>query len=401
MSDAGLYTSLYFTGMKVEVGIPLPNTKVFRDWAIINEIDEDLVSLQLSRDMLPDGVNLRVGQLLTIRSESDGQAHSCRAFIVSKGYDQDLLLRLTGEIVFDELREFYRIDAFLPIKFYTLHDQNPANVRKLWEERQKQRREEERLRELKRLEARRERLRAEERARERKLMEGASSVGQTEPFSNGDCREEPEDNPYYESWGSVTSVAINISGGGLKILTSRGFETDELLLLEIFVPSLSYIVDIVARVVFSDHNGTAGDEGNCFNTGMQFVFIDERTRFAINSHVSSVQIRRIRQFKGFADAEPLNIDPLAIPDKHYAYAGSVDADSETDNADRITRKKVIQQVVLGLFLICIASLLYFYFSAYAVKHPKNQIQDLFETGIRKNSEIPGYKGNENPVIVPH
>ena len=102
MSDAGQYTSRYFTGMKVEVGIPLPDSKVFRDWAIISEIDEDLVSLQLSRDMLPAGVNLRVGQILTIRSESDGQAYSCRAFIVSKGYEQDLLLRLTGEIVFEE-----------------------------------------------------------------------------------------------------------------------------------------------------------------------------------------------------------------------------------------------------------------------------------------------------------
>lgn len=387
MSDAGRYTNRYFSGMKVEVGIPLPNTKVFRDWAIIDEIDEDLVSLQLSRDMLPDGVNLRVGQILTIRSESDGQAYSCRAFIVSKGYDQDLLLRLTGEIVYDELREFYRIDAFLPIKFHTLDDQNPAIVKKQWEERRKQRLEEARIREQRRLDAKRERLWAEERARERKLLEGTFPDGQTGPFSTGKPREEPEDNPYYESWGSVTSVAINISGGGLKILTNQGFETDEFLLLEIFVPSLSCIVDIVARVVFSNHNDTAGDEGNCFNTGMQFVFIDERTRFAINSHVSGVQIRRIRQFKGFADVEPLNIYNAAIPDKHYAYAGGVDAGDEMDNSRQINRKKIIQQVVLGLFFVCVVGLLWFYFSAYVVKHPKNQIQDMFETGINK------FKGN--------
>jgi hypothetical protein len=383
MSDAGQYTSRYFTGMKVEVGIPLPNTKEFRDWAIISEIDEDLVSLQLSRDMLPDGVNLRVGQILTIRSESEGQAHSCRAFIVSKGYDQDLLLRLTGEIVFDELREFYRIDAFLPIKFYTLHDQNPATVKKLWEERRKQRLNEERVRELRRSEAKREKLRAEERAREQNIREGTSPGGPAELFSTGKLEEEPEDNPYYESWGSVTSVAINISGGGLKILTNQGFETDDFLLLEIFVPSLSCIVDIVARVIFSNHNGTAGDEGNCFNTGMQFVFIDERARFAINGHVSGVQIRRIRQFRGFADAVPLNIYDRAIPDKHYAYDGRIDAGDDIDDSNQVNRKKIIQQMVLGLFFVGIVSLLYFYFSAYAVKHPKNQIEDLFETGIRK------------------
>ena len=384
MTDAGQYTSSYFAGMKVEVGIPLPNSKEFRDWAIISEIDEDLVSLQLSRDMLPDGVYLRVGQILTIRSESDGQAHSCLAFIVSKGYDQDLLLRLTGEVVSDELREFYRIDAFLPIKFYIMHDQNPAAVKKLWEERRKQRLEEERIREQRRLDARRERLRAEERAREQKLQEGAFTGALDVPFQTGKPKEEPEDNPYYESWGAVTSVAINISGGGLKILTSQGFVPDEFLLLEIFVPSLSCIVDIVARVVFSNHDDAAGDEGNCFNTGMQFVFIDERARFAINSHISGIQIQRIRQFRGFADAEPLNIDIMGIADKHYAYAGAIDAGNAMDDYNHlISRKKIIQQVVLGLFFICLAGLLYFYFSAYAVKHPKNQIEDLFESGIRK------------------
>jgi hypothetical protein len=383
MSDAGQYTSRYFAGMKVEVGIPLPDAKVFRDWAIISEIDEDLVSLQLSRDMLPDGVNLRVGQILTIRSESDGQAYSCRAFIVSKGYDQDLLLRLTGEIIFEELREFYRIDAFLPIKFYILLDQNPATVKKEWEKRRKLRLEEERSRELMRLEAKRERLRAEERAREQKLQEGAFPGGPAESFSTAKPQEDTEDNTYYESWGFVTSVAINISGGGLKILTNQGFETDEFLLLEIFVPSLSCIVDIVARVVFSSHNDTAGDEGNCFNTGMQFVFIDERARYAINSHISGVQIRRIRQFRGFADVEPLNIDIMGIPDKHYAYTGRIDDGDEIDNSNQTNRKKIIQQVVLGLFFVCIVSLLFFYFSAYAVKHPKNQIEDMFDTGIRK------------------
>jgi hypothetical protein len=379
MSDAGHYTNRYFAGMKVEVGIPLPDAKVFRDWAIISEIDEDLVSLQLSRDMLPDGVNLRVGQILTIRSESDGQTHSCSAFIVSKGYDQDLLLRLTGEIVFEELREFYRIDAFLPIKFYTLLDQKPATVKKEWEERRKKRLEEERIRELIRLEAKRERLRAEERAREQRLLEGDSSG---EP-AIAKPQEEPEDNPYYESWGSVTSVAINISGGGLKILTNQGFETDEFLLLEIFVPSLSCIVDIAARVVFSNHNDNADDEGNCYNTGMQFVFIDERARFAINSHISGVQIQRIRQFRGFADVEPLNIDIMGLPDKHYAITGRFDAGDEIDDSNQVNRNKIIHQVVLGLFFVCIVSLLWLYFSAYVVKHPKNQIEDMFESGIRK------------------
>ena len=369
--------------MKVEVGIPLPNAKVFRDWAIINEIDEDLVSLQLSRDMLPDGVSLRVGQILTISSETEGQVYSCRAFIVSKGYEQDLLLSLTGEIVSDELREFYRIDAFLPIKFYALHDQDFANVKKEWEDRRKQRQEEERVREQKRLEAKREKLRSEERDRKQKLVDNVFPVESVEISPQAECQEEPDEHPYDESWGSVAAVAVNISGGGLKVLTDQEFCKDEFILLEIFVPTSRCIVDIVARVIFSNHNEAVDDDQKYFNTGMQFVFIDESARSAINSHISSVQIRRIQQFKGFTDVEPLSMDSMSMPNKHYAYVDRIDPGDQIDNLDQINRKIKVQQVVLGLFFVCLVILLCIYFSGYVVKHPKNEIQDIFENGIRK------------------
>ena len=67
MSEMDHYASYFPAGMKIGVGIPLPNTDVFRDWALIHEIDEDLVSLQLSRDFLPTGVELHVGQILELR----------------------------------------------------------------------------------------------------------------------------------------------------------------------------------------------------------------------------------------------------------------------------------------------------------------------------------------------
>lgn len=384
MSDAGQYTSRYFCGMKVEVGIPLPNAQVFRDWAIINEIDEDLVSLQLSRDMLPDGVSLRVGQNLIITSESEGQVCSCRAYIVSKGYEQDLLLSLTGELVSEELREFYRIDAFLPIKFYRLHDQDSANVKKEWSDRRKQRQDEERAREQKRLAAKREKNRSEERERKQKLVEGVvpiESPGQLS--SHVESKEEPEEQQYDDAWSSVTAVAVNISGGGLKILTEQEFNMDEFILLEIFVPSSRSIEDIVARVVFSSRKDTDGDDHSYFNTGMKFVFLDESSRFAINSHISSVQIKRIQQFKGFADVVPLGLDNIIMPDKHYAYIDRVAPSDHMDNLNQIDRKNTIQQIVLGLFLVCIVILLSIYFSGYADKHPKNEIQDIFENSIRK------------------
>lgn len=378
MSGSGHFPP-YFVGMKVEVGIPLSNNTTFRDWAIINERDEELVSLQLSRDILPTGVSLRVGQVLTLRSEYDFQIYVCRAFIVSKGLEQELLLRLTGEIVANELREFHRIDAFLPIKFHALPDKDPDCVKKLWEAQRKQRLDGERAREQRRLEAVRERNRAEEWAREQRILGGGTSLNGAE--LPRDAPGDEDDHEYYCSWNSITSVAVNISGGGLRISTSRSFTADDLILLEIFVPPSRSIVDIVARVIFSRQDDASGEGINRFTSGLQFVFIDEPSRSAINRHLSDIQLKRIRQFKGFANVEPLSMGSPASADRHYAYLDSVQAAQAGEPQEKSSTR--MRQLLLGMLFAGIVWLFYLYFSAYVAGHPKNAIHQIFETGIRK------------------
>lgn len=381
MSTVEHHTSRYFTGMKVEVEIPLPDTRVFRDWAIINEVDEDLVSLQLSRDILPEGVSLRVGQVLTITSQSDGTSYDCRAFIVSKGYEQDLLLRFTSGLIYDKLREFYRVDVFLPIQFHLLDDQNPAAVKEQWEAQRKLRREEEAAKEKSRLEAKRIKLQSGERIRSQKNQDGGFA---DEPaiLPEDTPQEAPQDNEYYESWGAVTTLAVNISGGGLRVFTNQKFNMDELVLLEAYVPSSRCIVDIIARVVFTSYSTSTEDEESDNVTGMQFVFIDEAARSAINTHIGSIQLKRIRQFKGFTDVEPITDIVESSQKKHYAYIDSIDDSAGTGNQEQIHKPKM-QKMLLVLFFACVIGLLLFYFFGYSTIHPKNQIQDMFENSIRK------------------
>lgn len=386
MNNIEYCVSRYFVGLKVEVGIPLPNSQTFRDWAIINEIDEDLVSLQLSRDILPDGVSLRVGQVLTIRSERDGQAHTCRCFIVSMGFDHELLLRLTSEIFSGEMREFFRVDAFLPITYQSMPDQTPAMMKKQWEARRKLRQDEMRDREQRRLEARRERLWNEEQAREQKPRYDALPEEPAGVFQ-GKGEEEVQDDLYDELLVYAETLAVTISGGGLKISTSREFGMDEFILLEIFVPSSRLILDVVARVVFTSRNANAGEDRNCFDTGMKFVYIEEFARHAINSHLSSIQLRRIRHFKGFADVEPLYGDSISSPDNHYAYINGIDVAGRPNDPVRIDRRLVFQQVGLGLFFVFVFCLIGFYFSGYAANHPKNEIQKSFENGVIRRGNM--------------
>jgi hypothetical protein len=362
MSDLELYSRYFPVGKKVGVGIPLPNAEVFKDWAIIHEIEEDLVSLQLSRDVLPVEVSLHYGQILELRGGSEESGYCCRAIVVSEGDARELLLRLIGEIVSDELREFYRIDAFLPIKYFVSREQNTNLLHKQWEERR----------------VRRQRLEVGQ--LDKRWIGGINSAavkipqerhqdsvevnGNDSGTDNNAVENEPND-----SWDTIIPLAANISGGGLRIFTHQGFEEGEYMLLEIFVPSPQRVIDVVGRVVFANRNYSAGSDYEYFNTGVQFVYVDERDQDAIVNYISTIQLKRIRQLR-----------------ERYLYRGAaVDTDSTNLTNSGGIRNKV--RIVLSvMFFVLIVMLLGNYFWNYAHEHPKGEIQRTFEDGVKKYRE---------------
>ena len=209
MSDRDHYASYFSVGMKVGVGIPLPNAEIFLDWALIHEMDEDLLSLQLSRDHLPVGVSLHEGQIVDLRGGKDDAAYSCRAIIVTEGRESRVLLRLIGEIVTDELREFYRIDAFLPVKYYISREQDPEILKKEWQSRR-----------LQRLNA--EQLRKQQRWDSSFVAESADLPPERHQEELPDESEDQD-----PSWDTIIPLAASISGGGIRIVTHQHFEESQ------------------------------------------------------------------------------------------------------------------------------------------------------------------------------
>lgn len=352
MSDVEQYAGSFSAGMKVGVGIPLPNAEIFNDWAIIHEIDEDLVSLQLSRDELPVRVSLHVGQILELRGGKEGNGYSCRAIIVSEGYAKELLLRLIGEIVSDELREFYRIDAYLPIKYYISKEQNPELLKKQWQIRREHRFEFD--------------LSRKQRPWDSEFVDGAAELPQEKRQEDDDG-----DDDLFESWDTIIPLAANISGGGLRIMTHQAFDYGEYVLLEILVPAPRRIVDAVVRVVFANRNYAAGEDHEYFNTGLQFVFIDERDRDSIINHISTVQLKRIRQLR-----------------EKYLFRAPLYADEEDagQTEEGINWTELGKKILVWAAMISIVLLLINYFKHYAVEHPKNEIAEKFENELKKYRE---------------
>jgi hypothetical protein len=348
-SSTDIYANYFYAGMKVGVGIPTLNSEVFRDWARIHEMDDDLVFLQLSRDQLPVDISLHVGQIIELRGGKEDSGYSCRAIIVSEGTDSQILLRLIGEIVTDELREFYRIDAFLPVKYYVTVQQSPKELEKDWNLRREQRVADELMRKQQRWES--------SFVPENKEIPGERSQELEEQDSEDDNYTEAE-----QSWDTIIPLAANISGGGIRIMTHQAFEVGDYVPLEILVPTPFHIVDAVARVVSVKQIFSSVSDRENFYVSLKFINIYERDRDAIVNYISNIQLKRIRQLR-----------------MQFAFR-----DSLTDNQIQVVdRFKNLKQVAIGLILFCFVSMVAYYMWGYANNRPKHEIEEIFERGLKK------------------
>lgn len=348
-STTDIYASYFYVGMKVGVGIPTHNSETFRDWAQIHELDEDLVFLQLSRDKLPVNVSLHVGQILELRGSKDDSGYSCRAIIVSEGQKSKILLRLIGEIVTGELREFYRIDAFLPVKYYISDMQNPKVLEKDWIERREQRIAEELVRKQQPWDSRL--------ITEKTTLPDERHQNPEEIETHTVETDETADN----SWDTIIPLAANISGGGIRIIAHHAFETGQYVPLEVLVPIPNHIVDAVAKVISVKRSQSEQNERESFEVALKFVNINERDRDAIVNYISNIQLKRIRQLRmQFPFRDSLSNEALPGVDKF----------------------KAVREVALGAILLAFLLLVAYYMWGYANNRPKHEIEEIFEKGIK-------------------
>jgi len=177
------YSSFFTPGQRITLALQVPGRQPFHEWAQVLSLAADLLEVQLSRDTLPVGIQTAPGSTVEVRIGSQGNGYRCRGIIVSKGSFTHLSMRLTGDVILDELREYFRIDVYLPLRltFPELSD--------------------------------------EKRVKEEWLRRRASSIAKSSadfPFIDmADAEDDtPPDSPL------PPPQAANISGGGVRLVTS-------------------------------------------------------------------------------------------------------------------------------------------------------------------------------------
>jgi hypothetical protein len=111
------YEECFSVGQRIQVEIPLAGGKTFRDDAEIVSLQQDLLQLQLSRAVLPESACLAVGTLLYVRIGKSGNGFRCRGMVLACDSQSGLLVRLTGETLSLDDREFFRIDVYIPLTY--------------------------------------------------------------------------------------------------------------------------------------------------------------------------------------------------------------------------------------------------------------------------------------------
>ena len=356
MSDVEQYATYFTDGLKITVGIPMDNNELFRDWAIVEALEENIITLKLSRDEFPVEVHLLVGIMLDLRLGKEGRGFRCSGLFVDEVGAGEIRVHLTGDVGTSELREFFRIDAFIPFRYQFTEEQNLDVLIGTWRKRKQNRLADEA--------ERREVFNEKNRERLFRTATGEFDVEDREQAINKQQNVEAF-NSIDDSWDNVNASATNLSAGGFKFVTTDVVKIGELVFIEMFIPATPpRIMESITRVVFKNKNYSFKDGKEYFNVALNFVLVDDRDRDAIVSHISHLESLRIRQKRQLSTFEVKSANKRVSP---------------------------LKMAIWIAFLVVLIYFISSYFYDYSQRKGRNEIEDMFGNAVRKYREQTGQK----------
>ena len=255
--DCAEYASFFPVGGRVRLGIPLSAGGAFQEWGVVSSLQRDLLGLELSREALPPGASLELGNMIEVRFADHEVERCCRAVLVGEGAGGSLALRLVEGVASYEPREYFRQDVYLPVDYRLPPTQQTAEVRGRW------------------LQGRRDQEFA------------AQSPEPGEPAQLIALREEIRRR--LEERAAVPPAAANMSGGGMRINIPERIEPGLLVEITIYLPQPRKVLELVGEVVSVQPVPGAGG----FSTALRFRFIDEADRDRIVGYISAEQLAQL------------------------------------------------------------------------------------------------------------
>jgi Tfp pilus assembly protein PilZ len=110
------YSFYFAAGQRVRIDIAQAGHRSFHEWGEVVSLKERHLTVRVALDHLAQGSLVVGGRQLFLRVGVHGKAYRCRGTILAYG-DDSLVLTITGDIIHDELREYFRLDTSLPLAY--------------------------------------------------------------------------------------------------------------------------------------------------------------------------------------------------------------------------------------------------------------------------------------------
>jgi hypothetical protein len=256
------YADYFSIGMRVEVELPLAEGNLLRDEASIVFARKDLLELQLSRQINPESVILEIGTDLFLRTGERGKGYRCRAIFLRCDNPNRLHVRLAGEIIPFNEREFFRVDVYIPLSYhpYSVHG--------------------------------RKEIRHED-------TDSTSEV--TQGIENRAGIDADQKRPF--------PVAANLSGAGVRINIPERFGIDDLLELTLYLQYVdSKKISVLGQVVHVTELSQPGDSNPLFGTALRFISMDDTHHEILLRFIHKVQANQLKRLR----EESLRQSALAV-----------------------------------------------------------------------------------------
>ncbi len=256
----GEYTQYFKEDTQVKVGIKLADGKLLDISGLVRFIEKDRLTLEMVGNDIPGQVDASEGAATFITFWTGWSLCRCNGILVQKIYGRRIFLRLTGQVIEKQTRDYFRLDVSMPLNYYLPESQKVTEVHEEW----------------------------------------ISMLGMLKQHS-------PVMSPCADGfkvvrWDGRDDIPphqVNLSGGGIRFKSGEYIKPQSLVILNLFLPLVpSRVVHIVAEVLRCNEILLGREKGQSYMTAARFQFISEKDRESIISFIFSEQRRILNSFAG-------------------------------------------------------------------------------------------------------
>jgi Family of unknown function (DUF5634) N-terminal domain len=329
MEERTIYSRYLPCDEELVVNIAIADGKIYHQRCILNSISNDLADMGFTGDEVPEWAMVDIGTALELRGRTDRGSFGCRAVVVDRNIAGHYLIRLVGSVYFGELREFQRIDVYLPLKYAVNRESDLGRLTDSWLTRKGE---------------------------------------QKRAIKNSVTNNAWMDDTLSDNWDEIVPILAQSTPEGLRIDIPEAFSIGTCLDIEMYLPiEPPRVIAAVCEVVDSEEHSRQEDGTILHRAYLNFTLVDSPDRDAVNDFVSNVQV--------------LHLGEICKDAQYQALYNRLAAQVEWKDPLLIFKRIIIGAIVASLCL-----LLFRYLYDYRQGHEKGMIEKAFEDSVRRYQE---------------